>query len=321
MRFLISGGAGYIGSTVAHYLIDRGHEVTIVDNLLNGFRRNIPKKATFFKIDISDTKKLNNIFLIKKFDFVFHFAALINNEESLKYPKRYFKNNYEKGKIFLQCCIENNLTNIIYSSTAAVYGNRLKKVDENDLLNPISPYSRSKLKLENFLKKNKEKINCIILRYFNVAGTDIKYRCGFNINNKYNLILNLCAACIKNKKFAINGDKFKTKDGTTIRDFIHVLDLAQIHVLLAKKLYKKKTFKIFNCGYGQGSSVREILNKFIFIKRKKIKFIIGNKRPKDIIISVANPIKLMKYISWKPKYNNLTHIVKSSLNWYQKQSR
>ena len=163
MRFLISGGAGYIGSTVAHYLIDRGHEVTIVDNLLNGFRRNIPKKATFFKIDISDTKKLNNIFLIKKFDFVFHFAALINNEESLKYPKRYFKNNYEKGKIFLQCCIENNLTNIIYSSTAAVYGNRLKKVDENDLLNPISPYSRSKLKLENFLKKKKKRLIVLYL--------------------------------------------------------------------------------------------------------------------------------------------------------------
>lgn len=321
MKALVTGGAGYIGSTVSNYLLDYGHDVTIIDNLSTGVVKNIPRKATFFKVDIADSKKINQIFLKKKFDVVFHFAALINNEESLKFPKKYYENNYKKGKIFFECCFKYNLNKIIYSSTAAVYGNQKKKINENNVLKPLSPYSKSKLKLEKFLRKKKNNIHCIILRYFNVAGVDEKYRCGFSIRNKYNLILNLCAASVKNKTFVINGNNFDTKDGTTIRDYIHVVDLAQIHLLSAKKILKKKIFKIFNCGYGKGFSVKEILDKFKLIKRKEIKYKIGKKRPNDIIISIANPIKLMKYVAWKPRYSNLTHIVKSSLNWYQKQSR
>ena len=175
--------------------------------------------------------------------------------------------------------------------------------------------------MENFLKKKRNKINCIILRYFNVAGVDKKYRCGFSINNKSNLIVNLCSASVKNKLFVVNGNNFNTKDGTTIRDYIHVVDLAEIHLLLAKKLLKKKIFRVLNCGYGYGFSVKEILKKFQLIERKKIKVKIGKRRLNDIALSIADPVKLRKYILWKPKYNNLTHIVKSSLNWYKKQSR
>ena len=321
MKALITGGAGYIGSTVANYLIDKGHQVTIIDNLSTGFIKNIPKKASFFKIDISDTKKVKKIFLQKKIDVVFHFAAYINNEESLKFPKKYYENNYKKGKIFFNNCINNNVNKIIYSSTAAVYGNQSKKVSEASILKPLSPYSKSKLKLENFLKKNRFKLDTIILRYFNVAGVDKKYRCGFSLKNKYNLILNLCAASINNKTFVINGDKFNTKDGTTIRDYIHVIDLAEIHLLSADLLLKKKIFKIFNCGYGHGFSVKQILDKFKSIKNNKIKHKIGNKRKNDIIVSISNPNKLMRYINWKPKYSNLSQIIKSSLNWYKKQAR
>lgn len=321
MRALITGGAGYIGSTVSNYLLDRGHDVTIIDNLSTGLINNIPKKATFFKIDISDSKKIDKIFFKQKFDIVFHFAAFINNEESLKSPKKYYDNNYIKGKIFFENCLKHNLNKIIFSSTAAVYGNQKRKVNENTKLKPLSPYSKSKIKIEQFLKKNKNKIHCIILRYFNVAGVDEKYRCGFSVKNKYNLILNLCASSIKNKTFIINGNNYNTKDGTTIRDYIHVTDLADIHLLTAKILLKKRIFKIFNCGYGNGFSVKEILDKFNSVKNNKIKYKIGKKRPKDIIVSVANVTKLVRYILWKPKYNNLTHIVKSSLNWYQKQSR
>jgi len=133
--------------------------------------------------------------------------------------------------------------------------------------------------------------------------------------------LNLCAASQKNKTFVINGNNFNTKDGTTVRDYIHVVDLAEIHLLSANRILKKKIFKVFNCGYGKGFSVKEIFNKFQLIKGKKIKHKIGKKRLNDIIVSIANPEKLMKYITWKPRYSNLTHIVKSSLNWYQKQSR
>jgi len=170
------------------------------------------------------------------------------------------------------------------------------------------------------LSKKKSKIQCVILRYFNVAGSDKKLRCGFNIKKGYNLILNLCAASIKKKMFIINGNDYNTRDGTTIRDYIHVEDLAKIHLLSAKLVLKKNIFKIFNCGYGNGFSVMEILKKFNSLSPNKIKYRIGKRRKSDIIISIANPKKLTKLTKWKPKYNNLTHIVTSSLQWYKKMS-
>ena len=318
MKALVTGGAGYIGSTVSNYLLDRGHQVVIVDNLSTGFIRNVPKKADFYKFDISDTKKIRKIFIKKKIDIVFHFAASIDNEESLKHPKKYYLNNFTKGKIFFENCLNNGINKFIYSSTAAVYGNKKKHVDERDKLNPMSPYPKSKLKLENFLNKKKNIISCVILRYFNVAGVDKKMRCGFNVNKGYNLILNLSAASIKNKLFLVNGNDYDTKDGTTIRDYIHVEDLAKIHLLVSKLVLRKKVFKIFNCGYGNGFSVMEILRRFNSISKKNIRFKVGKRRSSDIVISIANPKKLIKSTNWKPRFNNLTTIVRSSLNWYQK---
>ena len=143
-------------------------------------------------------------------------------------------------------------------------------------------YPKSKLKLENFLKKKRKKISCIVLRYFYVAGSDYRLRCGFNIKKGYNLILNLCTAGIKQKKFIINGNDYDTKDGTPIRDYIHVEDLAQIHLITANLILKKKLFKIYNCGYGNGFSVNEILKKFNRLLNKKINFKIGKRRTSDI---------------------------------------
>ena len=307
MNTLITGGAGYIGSTVSNYLIDRGHQVTIIDNL-----------STFFKLDISDTKKIEKVFYKKKFDVVFHFAAFINNEESIKNPKKYYQNNFLKGKIFFENCMKNKVNKFVYSSTAAVYGNKDKKVNEKDQLKPMSAYPKSKLKLENFLKKKKKLISCVILRYFNVAGADQKLRCGFNVKKGYNLILNLCSAGVKNRKFTINGNNYKTKDGTPIRDYIHVEDLAKIHLLTANLIQKKKMFKVFNCGYGHGFSVSQILRKFNSLLKNKINYKIGKRRNSDIVISIANPNKLIKYTNWRPKFNNLNYILKSSLSWYRK---
>ena len=320
MKALVTGGAGYIGSTVSNLLLDRGHEVIIIDNLLTGKKKNIPKKASFFKVDICNSKSIKRILLKKNIDIVFHFAAFVDNLESLKKPKKYYKNNFEKGKIFLETCINNNITKVIYSSTAAVYANKNKKINEKSKLNPISPYSLSKLKLEKILDKKKNKIDCIILRYFNVAGVENKFRCGFNTKKGQNLILNLCEASTKDKAFIINGSDYKTPDGTTIRDYIHVEDLAEIHLLTAKLLLKNRIFKIYNCGYGHGFSVKQILKRFSYISKKKMKFKIGKRRPKDIIVSVANPKRLIKFTKWKPRYNNLSHIVKSSLKWYKKMS-
>ena len=320
MKALVTGGAGYIGSTVSNLLLDRGHEVIIIDNLSTGKKKNIPKKASFFKVDICNSRSVKRILLKKNIDIVFHFAAFVDNLESLKKPKKYYKNNFEKGKIFLETCINNNITKVIYSSTAAVYANKNKKINEKSKLNPISPYSLSKLKLEKILDKKKNKIDCIILRYFNVAGVENKFRCGFNTKKGQNLILNLCEASTKDKAFIINGSDYKTPDGTTIRDYIHVEDLAEIHLLTAKLLLKNRIFKIYNCGYGHGFSVKQILKRFSYISKKKMKFKIGKRRPKDIIVSVANPKRLIKFTKWKPRYNNLSHIVKSSLKWYKKMS-
>ena len=321
MKALVTGGAGYIGSTVANFLLDQGHDVTIIDNLSTGIKKNIPYKATFFKVDISNTKKIKKILVKNNFDIVFHFAAFINNEESIKFPKKYYKNNYTNGKIFFQSCLDCKINNFIYSSTAAVYGNKNKKVNENDKLNPLSAYPKSKLKLEDFLKKNKSKISCVVLRYFNVAGVDKKLRSGFNVNSGYNLILNLCAASLKKKIFVINGNNYNTSDGTTVRDYIDVVDLANIHLLAAKLVLKKKIFKIFNCGYGQGFSVKQILDKFNIVSKNKIKYRVGERRASDIIISIANPKKLKHYTGWKPKFNNLEKIVSSSLKWYKKNTK
>ena len=321
MKALVTGGAGYIGSTVANFLLDRGHDVTVIDNLSTGIKKNIPNKATFFKVDISDTKKIKKILVKNYFDIVFHFAAFINNEESIKFPKKYYKNNYTNGKIFFQSCLDCKVNNFIYSSTAAVYGNKNKKVNENDKLKPLSAYPKSKLKLEEYLKKNKSKISCVVLRYFNVAGVDKKLRSGFNVKSGYNLILNLCAASLKKKIFIINGNNYDTSDGTTVRDYIDVVDLANIHLLAAKLVLKKKIFKVFNCGYGQGFSVKQILDKFNIVSKNKIKYRVGKRRASDIIISIANPKKLKHFTGWKPKFNNLEKIVSSSIKWYKKNTK
>ena len=321
MNYLITGGAGYIGSCVSQLLIDKGHKVIIIDNLSTGLKKNIPKKSKFYNFDIQNTKKLKQLLNNNNVDIVMHFAAYINNEESIKKPKKYFQNNYLNGKVFFSMCIKSGVKKFIYSSTAAVYGNKTKKASEYDSLKPMSPYPRSKLKLEKYLEKNQKKISCIILRYFNVAGADKNLRCGFNIKKGYNLILNLCRAAVKNEKLRINGDNYKTKDGTTIRDFIHVSDLAEIHYKVSKFINNKKIFFILNCGYGFGFSVLEILKEFTRVSKKELNHFVGERRKGDIVISIANPKKLKKLISWKPKYQSLNLLVTSSLKWYKKSLR
>ena len=322
-NFLLTGGAGYIGSHVAHKLVDEGHKVTIIDNLITGSKKVIPRKAKLIKCDISNKKGVTKIIKNNKFDIAMHFAGLIKVDESIKFPKKYNDYNYKKAKIFIQTCFENNLKKIIFSSTASVYGNPDgKKVSENHKLKPMNPYAKSKLKLEKFIiKKSKEdNIKYIILRYFNVAGADSKKRTGMIAKASTNLIKVICEfATGKRKKFIINGNNFNTKDGTTIRDFIHVSDLAEIHNLSAKYLIKDKGSQIFNCGYGKGFSIMDVINNMNIILKKKLPFSVGKPRKKDIYFSVADTSKFNRYFKWKPKYNNLKFILTSALNWEKKQ--
>jgi len=319
---LLTGGAGYIGSNVANFLLDKGLKVTIIDNLITGKKILVPKKAKLFICDIANQKKVTKIIKINNFDAVMHFAGLVKVDESIKYPKKYNDFNYKKGKIFLNTCFKNNLKNIIFSSTASVYGNaRHKKVYENNKLKPLNPYAKSKYKLENYLIKNSKSNNFkyIILRYFNVAGAEKKLRTGLISKSSSNLIKVICEVAVgKRKKLKINGNDYNTKDGTPVRDFIHVSDLAEIHYLTAKYLIENNKSKIFNCGYGKGYSVLEVVNNMNSIIKKKIPIIIGKRRNKDIEISISSTKKFHKYIEWKPKFNNLKYILKTSFEWEKK---
>ena len=322
-NILLTGGAGYIGSHVANYLLDRGLKVTIIDNLSTGHKKLIPKKVKFYNCDIANTKKVAEIIKKNSFDVVMHFAGVIRVDESIKNPKKYNFINYEKGKIFLNTCFENNLNKVIFSSTASVYGNSTnKKVSENSKLKPINPYAKSKLKIENFLIKNSKlkKFKYIILRYFNVAGADKKLRTGLISKSSTNLIKVICEVAIgKRKKFKINGNNYDTKDGTPIRDFIHVTDLAEIHYLCTKYLIAKNKSNIFNCGYGVGYSVKEVLSNINNLIANKIPIIYGKRRLNDIASSISNTNKFNTCFKWSAKNNSLKNILKSSLQWEKKQ--
>ena len=322
MKILITGGAGYIGSHVSHLLVDRGYDVTIIDSLLTGNKKLIPKKAKFINSDISNVKRINKILQKYKFDLVIHFAGLIRVDESVKFPKKYIYNNYEKTKIFLNICLKNGLKKLIFSSTAAVYGNPKKnKVSENNKLSPLNPYAKSKLMIENFIKKlsKKNDLKYVILRYFNVAGADKKMRTGLISKYSTHLIKIVSEVAVKKrKKILINGDNYKTRDGTPIRDYIHVSDLAEAHLLSLKYLLVGNKSGIFNCGYGKGYSVREIIQTANKLFDNTINFSIGPKRAGDSKYVVANPTKFIKTMKWKPKFNNIKKIIISAVNWEKK---
>ena len=322
MKVLVTGGAGYIGSHVCNLLLDNGYEVVIVDSLVTGNKNLIPKNAKLVVSDIAEKKKIENLIVKEKFDLVMHFAGLIRVDESVKEPKKYHEFNFEKGKIFLNVCFKNGLNKIIFSSTASVYGNQNKeKVLESDPLNPLNPYATSKLKLEDFIKKKSEEIDIryIILRYFNVAGSDEKLRSGLISKHSSHLIKIACEVAVgKRDKMLINGDDYDTFDGTTIRDFIHVSDLAEIHLITANHLIKNGKSDIFNCGYGKGYSVKEVIENFNQILDKKINYEIGPRRDGDSKMIIANPEKFNKFFDWKPKFNNIKYILKTAVEWEKK---
>ena len=319
MNILITGGAGYIGSVTANYLIDNGHKIFLIDNLSTGNKRNIPKKCQFFKSNITNRKILSKIFKKNRIDIVLHFAAYIDVAESVKNPKKYFKNNYEKCKIFLSICKMNKVKNIVFSSTAAVYGNAKNKlISEKSTIRPISPYAKSKLKIENHLIKDNF-FNFVILRYFNVAGADYKLRSGLISKKKStHLIKKLCENFLKNKSISIFGNDYPSKDGTAIRDFIHVMDLADAHLKSAKYLLNKKKSLVLNCGYGNGYSVKQVIDTFNSLSKKKMLYNYKKRRSGDLFRLVADNKILKKKLNWKPKYNSLKKILKSSLDWEKK---
>ena len=240
----------------------------------------------------------------------------------MKYPEKYIEFNYNKAKIFLDICFQNNLNKVIFSSTAAVYGNPKKdKIIESDELNPLSPYADSKLMLENYLIDQSKNVNVkyIILRYFNVAGADQKMRTGLISKFSTHLIKVASEVATKKRnKLVINGDDYNTPDGTPIRDYIHVSDLADIHLKSLEYLLKDNQSEIFNCGYGKGYSIKEVINCLNNLLETNINFEIGPRRDGDSECIVSNSEKFIKAMSWKPKFNDLNYILKTAIAWEKK---
>ena len=321
-KILVTGGAGYIGSHVCHLLIDQGYNVTCIDSLITGNKELLPKEVKLEIFDVSEKEKVANLIKFNNFDLVMHFAGLIRVDESVKQPERYREFNFVKAKSFLETCFENNLKKIIFSSTAAVYGNpKNERVTEKDPVKPLNPYASSKLELENFIRETSSKYNSkyVILRYFNVAGADEQMRTGL-ISKKSTHLIKVASEVATNKRdhLIINGDDYDTPDGTPIRDYIHVSDLADIHLVSAKHLISGGQSDLFNCGYGNGYSVREVIKNLNDQLKDDIKTIVGQRRPGDSKMIVSNVDKFKKFFDWRPKYNDINVILKNAIEWEKK---
>jgi UDP-glucose 4-epimerase len=321
MKILLTGGAGYIGSHVLLSIIENKHDVIVIDDLSTGNKNLIPEKVKLINTNINNSEKISNILKEENFDLLLHFAGFIKVEESVQNPDKYFKNNTDNAIELFETCYKHNLKNIIFSSTAAAYGNpsNNESITEDETLNPLNPYGESKVKTEEYLLNNKDKFNSIILRYFNVAGADPELRSGLISDKPTHLIKILSEVAVgKREKISIFGDDYNTKDGTAIRDYIHVSDLASIHLEAAKYLLENKISNIFNCGYGKGYSVLDVINTANQIFGNKIKFEYDKRRPGDSEKLISNVDKLHQHINWKPKFDDLKLIIKTAVEWEKK---
>ena len=321
MNILLTGGAGYIGSHAALSLLDDGHKVHIIDNLSTGNEILIPENAKFTNCNINNEELISNLIQSNNFDLLMHFAGFIQVEESVKQPEKYFENNTNNSIKLFNICEKNGLNKIVFSSTAAAYGlvSENKLIDEYTNLNPQNPYAESKIKTEKFLFDNKDKFQFIILRYFNVAGADKKLRSGQISKKSTHLIKKISEVVVgKIDQIKIFGNDYNTHDGTAIRDYIHVSDLADIHLEVAKYLLKNLESNLFNCGYGNGFSVLDVVNTTNSIYQNKIIYKFSNRRDGDVEKLISDTSKLLKYIKWQPKYNDLKEIINSSIKWEEK---
>ncbi len=332
MNILITGGAGYIASHVARQLsFDKTAKLTVVDNLCGGDFDSISVLKSFFdkdrlefiNLDLSYFSKVEELFQKNSFDAVIHFAAHLQVGESVQKPLKYYMNNTVNTTHLISCCEKYKVNKFIFSSTAAVYGEPDEiPIKETTKTNPINPYGMSKLMSEQVLKDTaiaNEDFKYVILRYFNVAGASEDNSLGeCHIPETHLIPLVIHAAIGKRDKIMMFGDDYPTHDGSCIRDYVHVEDLASAHIKALEYLSGGNDSDIFNCGYGHGYSVKEVIQAVQKVSGVDFKVKIAPRREGDPAELVADNTKIKQKMGWIPKYDDLELICKSALNWEQK---
>jgi UDP-glucose 4-epimerase len=318
---LVTGGAGYIGSHTVQQLLARGESVVVLDNLSTGFRQSVPG-VQLIEGDVGDTALVGSLLQQHGIRTVIHFAAHTIVPESVTDPLKYYGNNTCQTRSLLATCAAHAVRNFVFSSTAAVYGIPASGVAaEDSTLAPINPYGTSKLMSEWMLRDlaAASQMRCVVLRYFNVAGSDPQGRIGQSTRKATLLVKVACEASV-GRRDAVNifGTDYPTPDGTGVRDYIHVVDLANAHLLAVDYLRSGGASQTLNCGYGHGYSVREVLDSVQRISGAPLRVIEGPRRAGDPPSLVAESLRVRKVLGWKPQLDDLDGIVASSLNWERK---
>jgi UDP-glucose 4-epimerase len=319
---LVTGGAGYIGSHTAYALLEAGYRVVVIDDLSTGRREIVPTAATFVEGDVGDARLLQAVLRTHRPSAVLHFAASIFVPESVTDPLRYYHNNTCATRTLLAACIEHGIQQFVFSSTAAVYGEpAVMPIGEDTPQAPINPYGSSKLAAEWMVRDTAHAtgLRYVILRYFNVAGADPALRTGEITLHSTHLIKVACEVLVgKRPVLDIFGDDYPTPDGTCMRDYLHVTDLADAHVFALQHLRRGGYNGTFNCGYGHGYSVRDVVDTVNRMTGNLLPWRIAPRRPGDPPQLVADSRRMRQELGWQPRYDDLGTIVGSAFAWEKK---
>jgi UDP-glucose 4-epimerase len=317
-QLLVTGGAGYIGSHTVKQLGEAGYEIVVYDNLSTGVTSNLIYGKLVLG-DLASRKDLEEVFANHNFDAVLHFAASISVPDSIVQPLAYYSNNTANTLNLLHCCQEFAVNKLIFSSTAAVYGQpETNPITEETFAQPLNPYGSSKLMSERLIRDYAvaSELKYVILRYFNVAGAEVSGKLGQSGKKAAHLIKVACDAALgRRPDVSIFGTDFDTPDGTGIRDYIHVDDLARAHVDALTYLERDGASQILNCGYGQGYSVREVIEKVKEISGVDFTVIEAERRAGDPACVIAAADRITKILNWQPRHNDLDTIVRTALAW------
>lgn len=321
MKVLVVGGAGYIGSHAVRGLLRRGYEVVIADSLATGHIESVPKEATFYKVDIRDKEALTEVFKQEKIEAVMHFAANSLVGESMVDPLKYYGNNVTGAQVLLSVMVEFGVKFIVFSSTAATYGEaKVIPITEDSPTEPTNTYGETKLAIEKMLKwTNKaHDLNYVCLRYFNVAGADKEGSIGEAHSPETHIIPLILQVPLKQREYiTIFGEDYPTEDGTCIRDYIHVTDLIDAHVLALEYLVKGGESNVFNLGSSTGYSVKEMVDAARKVTGDPIKQVIGERRAGDPAVLIASSEKAKNILGWEPKITDIEEIIATAWKWHK----